>query len=458
MTSRRSALPWIVWIVGMLAYAVAVVNRSSFAALGPAAQEHFEIEATSLSIFLFVQIFVYAACQIPVGLAMARFGPSILVIVGMLAMSVGQLLLAITDELWLAIVARILLGMGDACVFICVIRLGGSWFLPKHVPTVSQITGLVGQLGQLASVVPLALVVDRFGWMAGFTGLAALGVLIAIVAIVTLRDAPGERSTLEKITGRTSPATVTARVPDADSTTLGPLQPVTEVLPVIGPGGIGVWGALRSLMKRPGVQLAFAIHFTTPAALHSFLLLWGTPFLTGGEGRTARESAFILSVAVMVSMVAGIIMGPIASRYARHRVAIVLGVVAATIAAWTVTLLWPGQTPMWWLLILATVMGIGGPASMMSFDVLRTHAHERHLSIGTGLVNSAGFIAAILLVLSIGVLLDLQGAGSPDTYSSTAFRWAMVAQFPVWGIGLAMLFRALPGARAALDRRRRGDS
>lgn len=455
MSKQRSMLPWVVWIVGLAAYAIAVINRSSLSALGPAAQEHFSIDATQLSIFVFVQLLVYAGCQIPVGLCMSKFGISPVVTTGLLLMGAGQVFMSIVPEMWLAVLARLLVGAGDACVFICVIRLSANWFKPKHLPVISQVTGLAGQCGQLISVAPLAALVTATSWSTGFYGLAAVTLVILLVSLAVLRDYPGHRTIFERAAGFTSRMTRNAQPLQAETMSNQILAPVTEAVAVLGPEGSGVWKALRALVKRPGVRLAFWVHFTSPFAVNSFLLLWGTPFLTGGMGLSAGQSATVLSSVIAATMLGGLVLGPIASRWAPQRLYIVIGIILCVVLSWTVTLAWPGQAPMWWLIIMALITGCGGPGSMIAFDVVRTHTHEEQLSVATGLVNTGGFVAAILLVLSIGLLLDLQGAGSPDTYSTGAFKIAMLAQYPLWALGLVMLFREMPRARDALRRRRK---
>ncbi|MBN9612506.1 MAG: MFS transporter, partial [Actinobacteria bacterium] len=67
MRERLPILPWVVWSVALAAYVVAIINRSSLAALGPATQDHFGIDATTLSMFAVIQLIVYASLQIPVG-------------------------------------------------------------------------------------------------------------------------------------------------------------------------------------------------------------------------------------------------------------------------------------------------------------------------------------------------------------------------------------------------------
>src|SRR6218665_1807006 len=178
MRERRTVLPWAVWGVALAAYVVAIINRSSLAALGPATQEHFGIDATTLAMFAVIQLIVYASLQVPVGVLLDRFGSTVMILSGGVLMLAGQLVMATVLDVRLAILARVLVGAGDACTFISVIRLLPEWFSLRQLPVISQMTGLVGQIGQLISVTPLALVVGGFGWATGFIGVAAVGLLV----------------------------------------------------------------------------------------------------------------------------------------------------------------------------------------------------------------------------------------------------------------------------------------
>ncbi len=433
---------WIIWSVGLAAYLVAVINRSSFSALGPAAQEHFSAEATALSVFVVVQLVVYAGWQIPVGILLDRFGISAVIAAGTAVMAVGQLLLGATGSIPLAILARILVGSGDACIFTAVVRLVQDWFTVGQMPVVNQLTGLSGQVGQLLAVAPLAALVAALGWFAGFAALAAVGAVVLVLLV--LRDAPGAGTILERVTGSNR---VTGRDVAAARAGRGADSVVTDVLPVIGPESTGVPPALRSLLRRPGVRLAFWIHFSTVFAMHSFMLLWGTPFMTGGLGYAESTSHLVLSLTVGASMAGAVLLGPVISRFSAHRVWIAVGGTTAILLTWVVVLVWPGSAPVPVMTIAAVCTGLGGPLSMIAFDVVRTHAPVRQLGVATGLTNMGGFTAALTTVLLVGVLLDAQGAGTPETYSSAAFRWAMAVQVPVWLLGLTMMLIERPKAR-----------
>lgn len=463
--ARRPFLPWAVWGVAVIAYAVAVANRSSLSALGPAAQEHFGIDATTLSMFAVIQLVVYAGLQIPVGVLLDRFGSTVLILAGGVLMMAGQLVMATVSEVWFAILARVLVGAGDACTFISVIRMLPEWFSVRQIPTLSQLTGLIGQLGQLASVTPLALLVGVAGWTGGFLGVVAVGFIVVVLGVVVLRDSPGQGTIIERITGRLgrrSREATSLGVVDTTGILTAVAPPPTNLMPAVHEGrgsraaGAGFWrsavrlfglpgalysfwGSTRRLLSIPGVRLAFWVHFTSPFANTVFLLLWGTPFLIGGIGMDAAAARSLLSLTVISGMAAGFLLGPLTSRYLENRVSFNIVITLAVVVVWLAVLLWPGVPPLWLLITLVIVMPFGGPASMIAFDVSRSHTPRSFAGFGTGLVNTGGFIAALLVILLIGLALDLQGAGSPELYTLDAFRWAFAVQIPFWAVGLTMI-------------------
>lgn len=444
---RRNLLPWIVWGVALLAYVVAIVNRSSLSALGTTTQEHFGIDATTLATFAMIQLAVYAAMQIPVGTLLDRFGPTILILSGGVLMVAGQLAMALVHDVGLAILARVFIGAGDACVFISVMRLLPDWFSVRHLPMLGQLTGQVGQAGQLISVTPLAFAVDSLGWTTGFMGVAAAGLLTVLLGAVSLRDAPGEGTVFERMTGRVGKTSRNARPfggPDSTALLRAVAPPATSVVARPTSANRNILGAvfigrLRQLLGFPGVRLAYWVHFTTPFALTVFVLLWGSAFLTGGLGMTQTAASGLLSLTVIVSMVAGVLLGPITSRFVEHRVWIAVAAIMLTIAAWLLVLLWPTTPPMWVLVTLIVVLAIGGPTSLISFEIARSHAPLSLAGLSTGVVNTGGFTSALIAIFLVGYLLDLQGAGSPELYNLVAFRWAFAVLLPILALGLIFI-------------------
>ena len=91
-------MTWVVWGVGVAAYIVAVLQRTSLGVAGLAAADRFGASASMLATFAVLQLLVYAALQVPVGVLLDRYGAQRLILVGALTMGVGQTLLAVSTS------------------------------------------------------------------------------------------------------------------------------------------------------------------------------------------------------------------------------------------------------------------------------------------------------------------------------------------------------------------------
>lgn len=409
--SSPSWRAWLIWGVGVAAYTLSVANRTSLAAVGVDTADRFNADASTLSMFAVLQLGVYGFMQIPVGVLLDRFGARPIITIGMILMAVGQLVMAFSPTVGVAIAARMLLGAGDAAVFPSVLRLIATWFPAQRAPVMVQLTGIFGQLGQIVAIVPLAALLHATTWSITFGSVAGLGVLFAVLVFVVIRNHPPEMAEDVSV-----------------NTDTGAIRVVTSAVDT----RVGI----RAAWSHPGTRLAFWSHFTTPFAGTAFVMLWGIPFLTAGEGRTQAEAAAIASLLVLAGIVIGPFMGTLSSRlpHLRSR-ALVLPTVAVQMIAWLVVIAWPEPAPLWLLIVLVVALATGGPASMIAFDHARTHNPSHRLSTATGITNSGGFLAGLIAIFLIGLALDLQGAGTPDTFTLDAFRVAFLTQVPLWLVG-----------------------
>ncbi|WP_338054609.1 MFS transporter [Subtercola vilae] len=412
-TARTDHRLMFIWIVGVIAYSVSILNRTSLSALGVDASARFHADASTLSLFAVLQLLVYGALQIPAGLLLDRFGARKVLTTGMIVMALGQVVMALTTDVSVAIGARVLLGAGDAAIFPSILRVIAAWFAPRRAPVVTQITGLLGQFGQIASVIPLAALLHAAGWQTAFLSVASLGVLVAVLAFAVVRNEPV----------RTGAITVITAPRD------------------LRRGFTEAW-------RHPGTRLAFWSHFSTPFASTAFALLWGYPFLIQGEGLSAGSASAIFTLYVVFGAVLGPVVGTLSARHPLRRSWLVLAVIGSQAAVWMLVIVWPGRAPFAVLIALALVLCAGGPGSMIAFDFTRAHNPASRLGTATGIVNGGGFLAGVIAIFLIGVAMDLQNAGTPATYSLEAFKVAFLVQFPIWAIGVVALLRERRRTRA----------
>jgi MFS family permease len=390
------------WSLGLAAYMVAVFHRSSLGVASLEAQDRFHVGAAVLSLFAVLQLAVYAAMQIPVGVVLDRLGTRRLVVTGAVVMAVGQAMLGVADSVPAAIGARVLVGAGDAMTFISVLRLVGLWFPDRHAPVVTQLTGIIGQLGQVAAAYPLVTLLHHVGWTTSYVGAGAVSAFVAVVAFATLRDAP----------------------PGVVARSEHPLRLDT------------VRHNLRHAWTEPGTRIGLWTHFVTQFSGTVFVLLWGYPYLVRGQDVSPTTAGALLSAMVFISMGFGPVLGHLAGRWPMRRSALVFGIVGATAVTWSVVLLWPGTAPFWLLVVLVVVLSSNGPGSMLGFDYARTFNPATRLGNASGIVNIGGFVASLTTMLVIGLVLGAAGG-----YSQGAFRLAFAVQYLLWGLGIWLVWR-----------------
>jgi MFS family permease len=410
-TPRRA---WLIYGLAVLAYAVAVFQRASLGVAGVEAQRRFATTAAVLSLFSVLQLAVYASLQVPVGVLLDRIGSRRLIASGAVLMAGGQLMLATAHGVGLAVAARVLVGAGDAMTFISALRLVSVWFAPSVVPLLSQLTGILGQVGQIAAAYPLVTLLQQDGWSTSFLLAAGAGFAVAVLAAALLRNAPpGVRPT--------------------------------------GPA-IGAAEAVRRLglaWREPGTRLGLWTHFVTQFSGVVFGLMWGFPFLVVGEHRSPAQASVLITILVVVAMVFGPVLGHLAARWPYRRSIPVLSIVAATVVTWTVVLAWPGRAPFAVLVVLAVVLASNGPGSLMGFDYARTENEAERIGSATGIVNVGGFVASLLTIALIGVILSLRSSGGPSSYTLGDFRLAFSVQYLFWAVGLIGVLHSRRRVRAA---------
>ena len=365
------------------------------------ATERFNTTAAQLSSLAVLQLVVYASMQIPVGIALDKFGPRIMLGCGALIMAAGQLIVAFAPGLEWAVLGRMLVGMGDAFTFISMIRMVNNWLTGKAAALAQQWLATIGQLGQIVSAIPFAAGLAVYGWTSAFSALAVSGLVAGVFVFIAALDSPQGR-----VKSQSNFADVVA--------------------------------ALRINFNRSPVKAAFWTHFLTQSSGNVFALLWGVPFLVEANGKSPAFASGMLTLFVITNAAMGPVVGFLTARYQGQRHVLVLASGFSILAIWAIALFVPSPLPDFLVVLLVIVLGFGGPVSMVAFDYSRSYVSNRELGAANGFINIGGFLAALLMIGAIGLALDAQRAVNPELalYDAGHFKLALCVQFAVIGFGL----------------------
>ena len=157
----------------------------------------------------------------------------------------------------------------------------------------------------------------------------------------------------------------------------------------------------------------------------------------------------MLTAYVLMGMAAGPVIGVLVQRHPLRRSWLVLGVVAVNALGWGLVIAWPGRAPLPVLVLLVLALGLGGPGSMIGFDLARTFNPPSRLGTATGMVNVGGFAASVVTILLVGLILDARTGGS-TAYRVDDFKVAMSVQYLIMAIGLVGILRSRKLARRSM--------
>jgi sugar phosphate permease len=403
--SARTSLarrPIVIWSVGVGVYLLAVFHRTSLGVAGPQAAERLDLSAGQLSTFVMLQLGVYAAMQVPTGILVDRFGPRRMLLVATLIMGSAQLLFSQVESYPLALVARGLLGCGDAMTYISVLRLVAGWFPGRRYSVMVTLTSVVGMAGNVVATVPLTIMLATLGWSPTFAIAGGLSLAYALLLLRPAGAAPYRKAESSE----------------------GPL------------GGRKVLQEVKTAWRLPAGRLGFWIHLSTMAGPTVFAVLWGYPYLTQGLGYPPGQASSLLLLLVVGGLCGNLILGPMLSRNPGIRGALALIVATMCLLGWLTLILWPGgQPPVWVVVVVVCVFSIGGPASGIGFMLARDYNPQHRISTATGLVNVGGFCGSVVMVFAVGQILDWLEPGA-SVHSLGAYRWALVAVAAMTAFGI----------------------
>ena len=142
----------------------------------------------------------YALVQLPVGIALDRYGPRKVQLVLMLLAALGALLFAKGESFAQLVLARALIGLGLGACFMSAVKVISTWIAPAKVPSVHGYLLAVGGLGSASATMPVRMALEHTDWRGLFIALAALTAFAGLLIwAVTPREAPARSASMPSL-------------------------------------------------------------------------------------------------------------------------------------------------------------------------------------------------------------------------------------------------------------------
>lgn len=184
----ESVVPLIAILVAI--YAVSQFLRNSVGVIAPDLSRELDLSASEIGLLSSAFFFAFAAAQIPVGIAIDRYGPKRTMIgTGLLAI-LGTVLFALSPSPGTLVLSRALMGLGCSTFFMGPLAIYAQRFPPERFGMLASIQMGFANVGTLAATAPLAGATAAIGWRHSFLVVALIAAAIAAVAIVLVPRDP----------------------------------------------------------------------------------------------------------------------------------------------------------------------------------------------------------------------------------------------------------------------------
>ncbi len=366
--------------------------RNVNAVIAPELTRELGVSAADLGLLTSAYLLAFGAVQLPLGLALDRWGARRVESALLLIAAAGCALFAMGASLTQLAVARALIGLGVSACLMASFKAFGQWFGVERQASINAAIMAAGGLGALTASTPLSWAIPQFGWRGVFVGLAMAGVAVA-AGIFSSPDKPAAGGAVplrQQVAGLVGVLTSRAFWRYAPQSTLI----------------IGGFMALQGLWAVPWLMNFSGL--TREAAAHHLLLMAGG-MLTG-----------FLGIAFGVTRAARLGLGP-------ER--LLLGGMGLGLLATLLIVLGIGPSEPLWLL-LGLVFSVGN----LAYALLQANYGPELAGRANTALNLMVFIGAFGIQWGFGAAVDaLRAAGqAPREAFQISFGALLVLQLASW--------------------------
>jgi MFS family permease len=179
-----------VFLPFVAAYYLSFLFRTINATVAGTLTAEFGLGAGDLGLLTSVYYLTFAAAQIPIGILLDRYGPGRIQSAVMVAAALGAALFALSDNFWLLLSGRALIGLGVAASLTAGLKALVLWFPKERIPLLNGLMVMLGALGALTATLPAEFLLVLVGWRGLFELLALVSAGCALVIYLVVPEMP----------------------------------------------------------------------------------------------------------------------------------------------------------------------------------------------------------------------------------------------------------------------------
>ena len=320
-------------MLGALFYGYEYSLRIMPSLVMPQLMAHFSLNHTGFGYLAATYYYAYVLFQVPAGILIDRFGAIRLLMLACFACTLGQLLFATTNYIYLALLARFVIGVGSVFAFVGTLSIVNV-FLPSHYfPVLVGLTSAFGTISAMVSDVSLSFTLQKLGWAQTNFALIIFGFVLSSLLFMIYFKSNESKITSENAVG------------------------LRELLK-------NSRGFLQDKRFWINALTGCLIYFPTTI----FAELWGIPYLQAVRDYSESQAAFAISCLFLGFTVGAPSAGYLANKFDRFNILIMGSMLASVLS---MVILYSSWHSMHFTLILMFALGFSYAAQVLIFSVAK---------------------------------------------------------------------------------------
>ncbi|MBO8179014.1 MAG: MFS transporter [Archaeoglobus sp.] len=384
---------WVVFGVMALIYFFVYFHRTSPAVLATTLMGEFAVTALAVGVLSSAYFYPYGVMQIPVGYLSDTKGPRLITTVFTLIAFLGTLLFALSPTFEVAILGRLLIGVGVSGVYIPTIKILSQWFKDDEFATLTGVLFAVGNVGALASAYPLAAMVSAFGWRGTFFLIGAITLVLALSCWIFVRDSPG-----------------------------GVLETNMK--------GEKFSTNFRVVVQNPVVWLIATSAFLRYGIVMGYQGLWGGPYLMDVYGMQREEAGGVLMMVGVGTIFGAPVIGFLSDKVIRTRKWFLVAAGLGFTFTMAPLVFLTANLSVAQLYMISFLIGLFSAAGPVAYALIKESYPLEVTGLATSIVNVFPFFGGAVFQVFMGYLMDtvgMVGKSYPPEAYSLAFSFCLVA-------------------------------
>lgn len=349
-------------------YLLTYLHRMSPAVLAKALMNEFALSALAISLLSSLYFYPYAFAQVPIGVLSDVLGARN-TIAGFMSISViGCVLFAIAHDLYVLLIARTLIGIGVAGVFVPAIKAISLWFKSDEFASALGVLKTFGGLGAVFSGYVLAVLLVTLGWRCSFLLFGFMTMALTIACWLIVRD---------------------PRVAERRK------------------GKSGLKGAAKLILKSKNFWILIVFQFLLNGALYGFQGLWGGPYLIDVYKFDEVQAGACLSLIGIGLIVGAPVIGALSDKVFKSRKAVLSMFSGVFVLTWVPLAFVTTHIPPLLLHLVYFVMGFAGGVVVMVNTILKESFPLSMTGTAVSAVNMFPFLGGAAFQTGMGYVLDI---------------------------------------------------